>query len=70
MSRAVSRMDKKTVETSIGNIRKRLEKHFYGFTEASVDSDPHISKSDFHSLGINNHSSPLDTYSRGSLSCI
>jgi hypothetical protein len=38
VSRAVSKMDKKTVEASVVNLKKRLEKHFHGFTEASVCS--------------------------------
>lgn len=35
VSRAVSRMDKKTLELSIGNLKKRLEKHFNGYYEVS-----------------------------------
>jgi hypothetical protein len=36
VNRAVSKMDKRTIETSISAIRKRLDKHYQGFAEASV----------------------------------
>jgi hypothetical protein len=36
VSRAVSKMDKKTIEGSISVMRKRLDKHFSGFVESSV----------------------------------
>jgi hypothetical protein len=36
VSRAVSMMDKKTVEVSVISLKKRLEKHFNGFPEVSV----------------------------------
>jgi hypothetical protein len=29
-------MDRKTVELSVVNLKKRLEKHYHGYTEASV----------------------------------
>lgn len=45
VSRAVSKMDKKTAESSVINLKKRLEKHFNGFTEVSVSSPSLISSS-------------------------
>ena len=42
VSRAVAKMDVRTIESSIVAIRKRLDKHFMGFAEVSVRGGGYI----------------------------